>query len=41
MAKHRYLWLLIAAVVSPLAAQTPDVVESPRGETVERTLSTD
>ena len=40
MSKHRYLWLLISALF-PLAAQTQDVVESPRGETVERNLPTD
>jgi flagellar motor protein MotB len=40
MSKHRYLWLLIAGLF-PLAAQTQDVVESPRGETVERNLPTD
>ena len=40
MFKHRYLWLLIAALLA-LAAQAQDVVESPRGETVERNLPTD
>ena len=40
MSKHRYLLLLIAALFA-LAAQTQDVVESPRGETVERNLPTD
>ena len=40
MFKHRYLWLLIAAPLA-LAAQAQDVVESPRGETVERNLPTD
>src|ERR687898_483942 len=42
MCKHRYLLLLIPALLALAAqAQTPDVVESPRGETVERNLPTD
>jgi hypothetical protein len=40
MAKHRYLWLLIAAPIA-LTARAEDVLETPRGETVERNLSTD
>src|SRR5262245_25075834 len=40
MFKHRCLWLLIAAPIA-LAAQAQDVVESSRGETVERNLPTD
>ena len=40
MSKHRYLWLLIAAPIA-LATQAQDVVESSRGETVERNLPTD
>jgi flagellar motor protein MotB len=40
MSKHRYLWLLIAVPIA-LAAQAQDVVESSRGETVERNLPTD
>ena len=45
MAKHRYLWLpvwlLSSAALFPLVAQTQDVIETPRGETVERNLPTD
>jgi hypothetical protein len=42
MCKHRNLLLLIPALFALAAqAQTPDVVESPRGETVERNLPTD
>ena len=42
MCKHRYLLLLIPALLALAAqAQTPDVVESPLGETVERHLPND
>src|SRR5688500_14998512 len=42
MCKHRNLLLLIPALFAfATQAQTPDVVESPRGETVERNLPTD
>ena len=40
MSKHRYLWLLIAAPIA-LTARAQDVVETSRGEKVERNLSTD
>jgi hypothetical protein len=40
MSKHRYLWLLLAAPIV-LTAQAQDVVESTRGEPVERNLSPD
>jgi flagellar motor protein MotB len=38
--KHRYLWLLIAAPIA-LTARAEDVVETSRGEAVERNLPTD
>ena len=40
MFKHRYLWLLLAAPIV-LTAQAQDVVETSRGEAVERNLSPD
>ena len=40
MCKHRYLWLLLAAPIV-LTARAQDVIESTRGEAVERNLSTD
>jgi flagellar motor protein MotB len=41
MCKHRYLLLIAALFALAAQAQTPDVIESPRGETVERNLPSD
>jgi flagellar motor protein MotB len=40
MIKYRYLWLLVAAPIA-LTAHSQDVIESTRGETVERNLPID
>src|SRR5262245_4112445 len=40
MSKHRYIWLLTSALLT-VAAQAQDVIETPRGETVERNLPID
>src|SRR5262245_66315167 len=40
MSKHRYIWLLTSALLT-VAAQAQDVIETPRGEAVERNLSPD